>query len=130
MHRKQIQKDVLCVQILKKITNKKRNASKPFLDKPRTLLAFFFDIKEHLMFYVLFLLYVALSDLFTFTSTEIIIHFFAPIVNEKIKVVSVNFSTPKDVKWGQKKQSDYKIAGNSPPLGGPGSFDQPEINQD
>ena len=38
------------------------------------------------MFYVLIILYVALSDLYTFISTEVMIHFFAPIVNEKIKV--------------------------------------------
>ena len=60
------------------------------------------------MFYVLIILYVALSDLYTFISTEIIIHFFAPIVNEKIKVVSVNFSTPKDVKWGRKNKATIK----------------------
>lgn len=38
------------------------------------------------MFYVLIILYVALSDLYTFISTEVMIHFFAPIVNEKIKM--------------------------------------------
>lgn len=42
------------------------------------------------MFYVLIILYVALSDLYTFISTEVMIHFFAPIVNEKVKVDSVN----------------------------------------
>lgn len=47
----------------------KRNASKLFLDKPKTLLAFLLVIKEHLMFYVLFLLYVALSVLYTLLST-------------------------------------------------------------
>ena len=49
-----------------------------------------FDVKEHLMFYVLIILYVALSHLYTFISTEVMIHFFAPIVNEKVKVDSVN----------------------------------------
>lgn len=46
------------------------------------------------MFYVLIILYVALSDLYTFISTEVMIHFFAPIVNEKIKVDLFYFFCP------------------------------------